>query len=186
MKPNPTTSTDLDRPRGKITSTNDHHQNELLFQLREPRKSVRVLQSKAPKRTSAQDKRRRRGKQRATLAETAMPSTRIPNQRPPLAVTLMDWSSRPDMLAERRTTAGGREMRTTSNQEERKGLRALSTWRTGHTTRCSHMRCLLEITLNVQEDARGSIKSPRAGLHHHACHQRTRWNTSGGAKDVQL
>jgi hypothetical protein len=90
------------------------------------------------------------------------------------------------MLAGKRTAVEGKEMHTTSNQEETKDLRALSTWRTEHTTRCSHMRCLLEITLNVQEDVRGSTRSPLADLHHHACHQKTRWNISGGARVVQL
>jgi hypothetical protein len=92
------------------------------------------------------------------------------------------------MLAGRRMTVGERGMRTMSSQEERRGLRALSTWRTEHTTRCSHMRCLPEITLNAQEDVRGSIRNPRADLHHHqhACHRKTRWNTSRGARVVQL
>jgi hypothetical protein len=98
----------------------------------------------------------------------------------------MDWWSLLDMLAGKTTAVGGKETRTTSNQEELKDLRVLSTWRTEHTTRCSHMRCLLEITLNVQEDARGSTKSLRADLHHHACRQKTRWNTSGGVRAVQL
>jgi hypothetical protein len=90
------------------------------------------------------------------------------------------------MLAGKRTAVEGKEMHTTSNQEETKDLRALSTWRTEHTTRCSHTKCLPEITLNVQEDARGSTRSPRADLHHHACHQKIRWNISGGARVVQL
>jgi len=148
---------------------------------------VRVLHGKVQKRTSVQDRRRRRGKQLATLAETATRSTRTPNQRSPLAVTLTDWWSLPDMVAGRRTTVAGKETRTTSSQEERKSLRALSTWRTGHTTRCSHMRCLLETTLNVQEDVRGSTRNLRAELHHrHACRQKTRSNTSKGVRVVLL
>jgi hypothetical protein len=187
MMPSPTTSTDPGRPRGKTTSTNDHHQNERLLQLRGPRRSVRVPLGKAQKRTSVQDRRRRRGKQLATLAETATPSTRTPNQRPPLAANLMDWWSRPDMLAGRRMTVAGKETRTTSSQEERKSLHALSTWRTGHSTRCSHTRCLLETTLNVREDVRGSIRNLRAELHHrHAYRQKTRSNTSRGVRVAQL
>ena len=186
MMPSPNTSTDLGRPHGKTTSTNDHHQNEHQLRLREPKRSVRVLRSKPQKRTSARDRGRRRGKQLATLAEIGTPSTHTPNQRPPLAVIPMDWWSLLDMLAGKRMAVAGKEMHTTSNQEGMKALRALSTWRTEHTTRCSHMRCLLETTSNVQEEEPGSTRNPRADLHHHAYHQRTRWNISGGVKDVQL
>jgi hypothetical protein len=188
MMPNPITLTGPDLPHGRTPSTNDHQPNVLpRLLLQGPRRSALVPHDKVRRRTSVPGRKRRQDRRHETLAETATSNTITPTRRLHLTVILTESWKHPGMLlVEKRMNVAEKEIHTTSSQDDRrKSLPVLSTWKTGHITRCSHMRCLPEITSNAPEDVRDSTRTLHADHHHHhnAHRQKTRWSTS---KEVRV
>lgn len=184
MMSKPSISTGRDQARERTTTMSSVRSRSV----RSPKtkRNAVALQNRARRRTSVRGKERRRGRARATLAETVITSThRIPSlRRHPAASPTQSLSPRGTHAGKRRTVVE-RGILTTSNRGEGKIPLAPSTWKTDRTRR-KRTSLLQETTLSVPEEVQGSIRSLYAALHPSASLQKTRWSTSSVARAVRL